>query len=107
MHLDRPRPHPFQSAPPRRGRRPIAAVCSAVKTVSIRAPAKGATNTVDALKPSAIVSIRAPAKGATPARYLFEKERETEPLARNWLFHDASNLSKNICFNDYVIQSNG
>ena len=75
--------------------------------VSIRAPAKGATGVQPSLPLRGGVSIRAPAKGATPARYLFEKERKTEPLVRTRLPRDTNKSSKGICLDDYIVESNG
>ena len=67
VRLPAPSPSPasFQSAPPRRGRHVAGVVTSTTPGVSIRAPAKGATDQHLHHASSRPVSIRAPAKGAT------------------------------------------
>jgi len=56
----------FQSTPPRGGR-PLARLAVLFSTVSIHAPARGATKTRPRPHPSTSVSIHAPARGATSA----------------------------------------
>ena len=56
---------PFQSTPPRGGRPSIMANIPMGASVSIHAPARGATEAERSLEPSFWVSIHAPARGAT------------------------------------------
>ena len=55
----------FQSTLPRRERRTDCVIPSATSSISIHAPAKGATTATNNLPPAKRISIHAPAKGAT------------------------------------------
>ena len=118
----------FQSAPPRRGRHRCRWVAGADPRFNPRPreggdcragsriygdpcfnprPREGGDLPLMSRDTVEIVSIRAPAKGATPARYLFEKERETEPFARTRLSRDTNKSSKSMRLDEYLSESDG